>query len=44
MLTEGAKPGTPHINPVKIYPDGFDLFIQVKKYFEFTHFPCVINF
>ena len=29
MLTEGAKPGTPHINPVKIYPDGFDLFIQV---------------
>lgn len=28
MLTEGAKPGTPHINPVKIYPDGFDLFIQ----------------
>ena len=31
MLTEGAKPGTPHINPVKIYPDGFDLFIQVKQ-------------
>ena len=29
MLTEGAKPGTPHINPVKIYPDGFDLYIQV---------------
>lgn len=28
MLTEGAKPGTPHINPRKIYPDGFDLFIQ----------------
>ena len=29
MLTEGAKPGTPHIKPIKIYPDGFDLFIQV---------------
>lgn len=28
MLTEGAKPGTPHIKPIKIYPDGFDLFIQ----------------
>lgn len=31
MLTEGAKPGTPHIKPIKIYPDGFDLFIQVNK-------------
>lgn len=31
MLTEGAKPGTPHIKPIKIYPDGFDLFIQVSK-------------
>ena len=30
MLTEGAKPGTPHFNPRKIYPDGFDLFIQVS--------------
>ena len=29
MLTEGAKPGTPHIKPIKIYPDGFDLSIQV---------------
>ena len=27
MLTEGAKPGTPHINPIKIYPDGLDLYI-----------------
>ena len=31
MLTEGAKPGTPHINPLKIYPDGLDLHIQVTK-------------
>ena len=30
MLTEGAKPGTPHINPLKIYPDGLDLFIEVR--------------
>ena len=29
MLTEGAKPGTPHITPRKIYPDGIDLFIEV---------------
>ena len=29
MLTEGAKPGTPHINPLKIYPDGLDLYIEV---------------
>ena len=29
MLTEGAKPGTPHINPQKIYPDGLDLYIEV---------------
>jgi len=28
MLTEGAKPGTPHITPRKIYPDGIDLFIE----------------
>jgi len=28
MLTEGAKPGTPHINPLKIYPDGLDLYIE----------------
>ena len=31
MLTEGAKPGTPHINPLKIYPDGLDLYIEVSK-------------
>ena len=31
MLTEGAKPGTPHITPRKIYPDGIDLFIEVKS-------------
>ena len=31
MLTEGAKPGTPFIKPIKIYPDGFDLFIEVSK-------------
>ena len=30
MLTEGAKPGTPHINPQKIYPDGLDLYIEVS--------------
>ena len=30
MLTEGAKPGTPHINPLKIYPDGLDLYIEVN--------------
>jgi len=28
MLTEGAKPGTPHITPRKIYPDGIDLHIE----------------
>ena len=31
MLTEGAKPGTPHITPRKIYPDGIDLFIEVES-------------
>jgi hypothetical protein len=30
MLTEGAKPGTPHINPLKIYPDRLDLYIEVS--------------
>ena len=30
MLTEGAKPGTPHINPLKIYPDGLALYIEVS--------------
>ena len=35
MLTEGAKPGTPHINPLKIYPDGLDLYIQVSYAFIF---------
>ena len=33
MLTEGAKPGTPHINPQKIYPDGLDLYIEVSYRF-----------
>jgi len=28
MLTEGAKPGTPRIEPKKIYPDGLDLRIE----------------
>ena len=35
MLTEGAKPGTPHITPRKIYPDGIDLFIEVKSSSKF---------
>ena len=30
MLTEGAKPGTPHINPLQIYPDGLELYIEVS--------------
>ena len=30
MLTEGAKPGTPRIEPKKIYPDGLDLRIEVN--------------
>ena len=34
MLTEGAKPGTPHIKPLKIYPDGLDLFIEVSSIFS----------
>ena len=36
MLTEGAKPGTPHINPLKIYPDGLDLYIEVNKSLHIT--------
>ena len=31
MLTDGAKPGTPHIIPLKIYPDGLNLYVKVRK-------------
>ena len=34
MLTEGAKPGTPRIEPKKIYPDGLDLRIEVNITFK----------
>ena len=34
MLTEGAKPGTPRIEPKKIYPDGLDLRIEVNMTFK----------
>ena len=30
MLTEGAKPGTPNINPVKIFAEGLQLEIRVN--------------
>ena len=44
MLTEGAKPGTPHITPRKIYPDGIDLFIEVNSNHHYhSHPPCHYN-
>ena len=31
MLTEGAKPGTPSIKPLKIFQDGLELHIEVSR-------------
>ena len=39
MLTEGAKPGTPTISPVKIFQDGLDLYIEVFTYYKFQLIP-----
>ena len=37
MQTEGANPGTPHINPLKIYPDGLDLYLGVSSLLDFCN-------